>query len=217
MIEFKLGNFFHNKTSRYVLPILNSFTQTFKVNYQKVKVGLVGTAVGDICYDYAKGKATEHCIFMVYDINGLYSEKDKKYVDAHKARQNLLSYIRFLKKEPYYIDDYVIKVGLYHCIVLKLPDMYKRSLKEFYNSSYSTMYSKVDLHTLLIKEKTDKGQLNAIYGVLSKHPDYVKVFQQKLNDYFNTNIVIEDDRELDLPINLNEEVLNNDKRTLLML
>lgn len=217
MIEFKLGNFWHNKTSRYVLPILNSYPNTFKVNYQKVKPGLVGTAIGDISYDYAKGKTTEHCLFLVYDINGLYSEKEQKHVNAFKARQNLLAYIKFLKKEPYYLDDYVIKVGLFHCIVIKLPDVYKPALTEFTKSSYSTMYSKIDLQILMIKEKTDKGQINAIYGVLSKHPDYVKIFQKKLNEHFNTNIVIEDDRELDLPLNLNDEVINNDKRSLLML
>lgn len=217
MIEFKLGNFFQNKTARYVLPILNSFPNSFKINYQKVKTGLVCTAIGDVCYDYAKGKSVEHCLFMVYDINGLYSISENKYVDAHKCRQNLMSYIRFLKKEPYYLDDYVIQVGMYHCIVIKLPDTYKPTIQRFITSKYSTMYTNQQLSALLIKEKNDKGQFNAVFGVLTKHPDYIKIFQEKLNEHFNTNIVIEDDRELDLPINLNEEVLNNNKRTLLML
>ena len=105
MIQFKLGQFHMNKTAKYLVPILNSFDNPFKVQYKKARKSLVCTAIGDILYDAAKKQYHKYCLFFVYDINGEY--KDNEYVDIHKSRQDLNSYIEYVRTRHFYLDDYI--------------------------------------------------------------------------------------------------------------
>jgi hypothetical protein len=215
MIEFKLGEFYQNKTAKYLIPILNSFTNTFKLSYKKVRTSLVGVAIGDLSYDYAKGIQSKNCLFMVYDLNGMYNAKDGKYIDAHKSRQNLANYLKYLRSQEYYVDDYVHKIGEYHCVIIKLPNEFEPTLDMFFKSQFSQMYNESMLERLMIKTKDEQGKIGHVYGVLTKHPDYRSTFQDALNSYFNTSVVIDDDRELDLPVKLEDEILDYHKKHLL--
>lgn len=207
MIKFKLGKFYYNKTAKYLVPILNSFDNPFKVQYKKARKSLVCTAIGDILYDVAKRKTHKYCLFFVYNINGEY--KDNEYIDIHKSRQDLNSYIEYVRTRHFYLDDYIFVVNKYHCVVLSIPDVYKDSLDFFLNSQYSLMYDNHQLQECLIKSTSNASN---IYSVLTKQPEYKKIFEQKLNEYFNTSIAIDDDREFDLPVKLDNEILNYDGR-----
>lgn len=205
MIQFKLGQFYHNKSAKYLIPILNSYSNTFKIIYKKVRPSLICSAIGDVCYEYAKGKDSYGFLYFVYDINGSYV--DNKYVDAVKSRQNLLRYLDYVRTMHFYIDDYAYEVGRYHCVVLKIPDAFISSYDMFLESKYSLMYTDEQLKQLFIKNKSNT-EISHVYGVLTKHPDYRKTFETKLNEYFGTTIEVDDDRELDLPLDLNKEILN---------
>jgi len=206
-MEPQKGMFQANKTSMYLLPILKTYSDGFLKPFAELTGHLLCISIADVLYQ----RATDIKIpsfFFLFDKNGPYDINNHQYYNPEKYKQLFLNCLKKIRKQSCYVDDYIYGDlrGDTHCLVVKIPDKFINTYEAFFQSKYSEMYTEEQLKTLAIP-KLRQNKPNRIYQVLVKDPEYVPEFQTLLNDIFGTNIVIDDDRELDLPIN-NLEILN---------
>lgn len=168
------------KTKIYLFPILKSFGEDFIKDFTSLKIHNV--FINDLDYLKAYNKSYfEPLLFVVVDRN------------LHKIKE--------LKKYKNMIDHYIYEwKSDKEIIVFKLPNEYKISFLKFLQSKYSEMYSNHQVNTLF-------SDTDLRHGVFNKKEERRKQFQKKLKEMYDVEIIIDDDRELDLPINLSSEVL----------
>lgn len=218
MIEITLGKFYtRNKTARYIFPIIESYSKEFLYQFQQTSKGLLATAIGDIKYDDAKGTKTQYALFMLYDINGAFDVNAKQHAEPILGRTKFNEYLKFLRTYTHYLDDYYFRSftevpSFRHshlcCVVVKIPSKYHKAYDNFLKSAYSKMYTPEDLRNLAIFADFPDKRPNPIWSVLTKDKEYRQVFERNVNERFNTNVIIEDDRELDFPLKTEDEWFN---------
>jgi hypothetical protein len=181
---------FINRTFLYLVQSLKLYNKTIVSNLEKLKVKAVG-----ICdFNYDKNYE-QNRIFILVQLN--YSFR---------------KVLTLLQEQSFFIDNYIYphpKLKL-HMIVLKLP---KDIIPIFLKGDYSKMFNseEVDIVYNKIISKAGIEYNNPIYNIVTKHPDHKKVFENELKEDFGKYIVINDDRELDYPPVLKNEIFNYDK------
>lgn len=216
-MDIKLGKFNTNKTYKYLLPIINTFSNEFAYHYNLIKDGFIASAIGDAKY----GDEHEHALFILFDMNGKYDVASGVHISPTLGRSNFNAFLNFCRKYRFYINDYYFKsfTDITHsvrkenhlcCVIYEIPDSFKNSVNEFKNYKYSKMYSATDLKRIKIPPQLPNGQKYSVWSVLTKDKAYKQKFTEILNTTFNTNIEIDDDREFDLPYNKSEEIFNYD-------
>lgn len=215
MIELKIGRLFNNKTGNYLSPILNSFDKNFTSFFYGVKNHIRCFAIGDIKYEKVKKIGEQYLLFVILDKLGPYDVKKEMYISSDIGIKNFNNFLYYARTTEYYFDDYAFNPNSLneHCLVLRLPEKWHSSYKYFLNSAYSKMYSLEDLKECKISPLLRNGKNNFVYQVLTKDPNYRDIFFKKLNEHFGSNVVfdLEDDREFELPIKKENEILNYEK------
>ena len=190
-MDIEKGKMYINKTSLYLLPVLKTLSYAFLAQLSKVITLLQAVAISDKLYD-----KTNNCLFLLFDT----------------TNERFKVFLKYIRIESFYVDDYIydgVDKLNQCCIVIKIPDEYNNAFTYFKESQYSKMYTHDQLKTLGFSAITANAATKAAYYVLTKDQNYVPVFEKIVNDIFGTNVTIDDDRELDLPINNNFEIFNN--------
>lgn len=200
-------------TYNYLLPVLGSYSQEFIKRYNTVHKFIVGCGVSDVEYNAAKKKVFDKHLFLVFDTFGEYDEVKKSYKNPRYYSNQFDEFLKYARNYTHYVDDYYFNgiMSPLHCIVFNVPVKYQGAVKHLKDSKYSLMYSDEDLRNLKIKVNDKTGRKSKKYGVLKKTPEYKLIFEEKLNELFNTNIKIEDDRELEFPFKEEFEILNYER------
>mgnify|MGYP001180767525 CR=1 FL=1 len=205
----ELIEFTPNRTSRYLLPIINTFDATFINNFAKISSFLRITTIADVLYGDTKRPA----LFLLFDRNGAFNKTTFQYIDSVGNKKKFQTYLKYIRTHQYYIDDYIYGDirGDVHCIIIQIPNAFINAYNAFNESRYSEMYTEDELKTVgILKIKNNKP--NPTYQVLTKDVNYIPVFQNILNTLFTTNVVIDDNRELEFPLsyNIQTEILNHE-------
>jgi len=210
-MEPQKGMFLANRTSMYLLPILKTFSKDFLKAFSEVTSQLLVIATADVLYLDAKNEKIPS-LFFLFDKNGPYNITEQKYFDEILYKKNFIKFLKYIRKYELYIDDYIYGDirGDTHCLVLRVPDTFLKAYNHFHNFEYSRMYTEEDLEVIGIP-KVRQGKPNKIYQVLVKDSTYIPEFEIILNQTFGTSIKLDpdDNRELDLPFDINNEWLNS--------
>ena len=194
-IKFDPGYIYKNRSFSYIAPMLNYWGETFSEKFNKLTK--IAFGVGD------KNKNTKG-IYVLFDTNGTISYN--RYLDIGFGRNLFFDTLDFFKKQSYYIEDYAyddIALGHQHMIVFKLPEDFKESIDKFKEGKYSEIYSNPESY---VRKKTNKGEYNDAYKVLTKCSTYFHKFNQTLRKDFDVLLEENDGRELDYPPILSEEI-----------
>lgn len=187
----KKGGIYENRTFKYLIPCIKSYGEEFVKKIESVYKVAIG--IGDIIVMNRDIKHEKHLFILL---------------DSSILPMFFQKFIFWIREQPMYEDDYVfgnIQNSPYHMLVIKIPEKYVNSLAEFKKGKYSKMYSKEEIMEMF----SNKDSSNV--KILLRDKSYKFEFTKKLNKLFGTNLTvddIEDDHELDVPINLEEEIFN---------
>lgn len=192
-----------NRTFKYLLPALKLF-DTQLVDKTKY-LPIISTVLWNEEY---KSFDVDDSITIILDIKG--RKKEGEYVDISKYKFRCASYLSFIRNHPSYVEDYPIgnsKSSL-HAVILKLPDRCEGIRDRFIKGNYSELYTPSEVN-LCFKEVIDLKVRNPLKRILLKDPTYYSIFRNQVKKDFGTILDVEyDNRELDYPPQLREEVLN---------
>ncbi len=184
-----------NKTKKYLLPCLAYYGEDFARRVGTVFKLAVG--IGDV---------------ITVKSNILFEKHIFLLVDSNINPISFNSFKEWIKDQPMYEDDYAfdnILTGHLHVFVISLPEQYYKTYETFKESQYSKMYNPEEINHFIKNQDVKK--------VLIKDNNYIFDFTQQLNETFGLNLTpndINDGRELDLPILIEEEYLNSHLREL---
>lgn len=176
-----------NKTSTYLLPILTLYGKEMLEMFAQLYILILKIGIYDVQYLNVKQPAFP-CFFIL--------------LENKKQLRQVLKKLRF---SEYYIDDYIyshITNTQEHVLVLKVHEKFTKAYEAFIQGKFSEMYSAEEIALLNIQ----KDKTNKLYRVLTKDRTLLPEFQTALNAEFGTNVVIDDDRELDFVLKCNETI-----------
>lgn len=189
---------FKNKTVKYIFPCVKEYGQEFITRIEQVYKIAIG--LGDIITRITnKSYAFEKHLFIA--------------LDSTIAAPFFKEFIKWIRDQPMYIDDYVygnIQKSNIHMVVIRLPDTVNgETISLFKNGTYSKMFG---------KEAIDKFFNNhpKATKILLKDDGYKLTFAKILKREFGTVVDPEDlTGELDLPPRKDLEIFNShlDKQT----
>lgn len=210
MITMQPGEVFMNKTYKYLLPIINTYSKEFIHHYNTVSESLLACGINDVKYELATMEKNTHLLFLIYDTNGKFDPVKKMYKDLKLSKSNFNKYLSFVRSYTHYINDYYFDNvrGNRHCVVFKVPTKYKQAYDKCLESKFSLMFTKSELTELKINPKTRSGKPDLRYLVLTKDNSYRQQFEELVNKTFDTNITLEQDVELDFPFIKGNEIFN---------
>lgn len=180
----------NNKTLLYILPQLNFYSRNIS---NRVKTdNFYG------CYIGYKTLDIDH-IYLLYKI----VDEDTK------------AFVEWLSDKEYCIDSIEVD-SIYKLIEIKLPDRFKGSLEKFLGGKYSEMYSLEDIDKIFmpieykylkeLQELFDKENRD-LKNILTKNKEYEKVFLDKVNKTFDTNLEkLNENSEYDFKPDLKDEI-----------
>ena len=177
---------YDNKTHRYLLPELYLRNVQDLLRLNKL---FCGCFIGDFIYSRYRGDIS-NCMFMVYAVNNKYK------------RTLFDNTIKKIRKSKYYIEDYPlegVKNRKTHVIIITVPEI---KYTHFKWSEYSLMYTPEEL------DKMELSEMSIIRKVLQKDIKYKQFFMERIRQEYDVSISLDDDREFDSPINVQEEFLN---------
>ena len=179
-----------NRTLLYILPQLNFYSKNIS---NRVKTdNFYG------CYIGYKALDTEH-IYLLYKI----IDEDTK------------EFVQWLSNKDYCVGSIEID-SIYRLLKMKLPIEFKGSLEKFIGGKYSEMYSLKDIDKIFmpieykylkeLQELFDKENKN-LKDILTKNKEYEKVFLDKVNRTFDTNLEkLNENSEYDFKPDLKDEI-----------
>lgn len=179
-----------NRTLLYVLPQLNFYSRNIS---NRIKTdNFYG------CYIGYKALDTEH-IYLLYKV----IDEDTK------------DFVQWLSNKDYCVGFIDID-SVYKLLKIKLPNEFKGSLEKFLGGKYSEMYSKENVDKIFIpieykylkelQELFDKENKD-LKNILTKNKEYEKVFLDKVNKTFDTNLEkLNENSEYDFKPNLKDEI-----------
>ena len=187
-MEVKLGTIYTNKTKTYLLSTLIDHGPTFEKKFSNLFKLALG--IGD---------------FALIDMGIVLNDSIYILVDTKFSRRMFKEIMNWIKIQPYYEFDYPfddVHSGHLHMIVIKIPDRFKNTVKEFNSGNYSKMYEYDDLQKFFNKRKST-------LDVLTKDPDMLITFVNKVNKMFKTNADSDSWKgEIDFPLKDEEEYFN---------
>ena len=179
-----------NRTLLYILPQLNFYSKNIS---NRVKTdNFYG------CYIGYKALDTEH-IYLLYKV----IDEDTK------------DFVQWLSNKDYCIASIDVD-SIYRLLKMKLPIEFKGSLEKFIGGKYSEMYSLKDIDKIFmpieykylkeLQELFDKENRD-LKNILTKNKEYEKVFLDKVNKTFDTNLEkLNENSEYDFKPNLKDEI-----------
>ena len=180
-IKIQLGQVTMNKTARFIKPCLRHYGEDFVKKLSSIFKLAYG--IGDMLIN---DKIEQHIFILI---------------DTKKCTKQFVDVIDWLRNQDYYENDYaadhLIK-GRLHMLVIKLPDN-MIDMDSFLLGKYSKMYLDSDVIELL----SDNDR-----SIVIKDNNYRVKFVKKLNDYFESNLKLEElnqEAELELPPNIDEQ------------
>lgn len=187
-MEIQLGTIYTNKTKTYLLSTLIDYGDDFEKKFAhlfKLAVGIGDFALVDM------GIVLEDSIYIL--------------IDTKFSRRKFKEIMNWVKSQSYYEFDYPfddIHVGHLHMLVVKIPDRFNTTVKEFQNSKYSKMYEYEDLHKFFDNRKVE-------LDVLTKDSKMLITFVNKVNNMFKTNVDYSTwEGEIEFPLKDEEEYFN---------
>lgn len=179
-----------NKTLLYILPQLNFYSRNIS---NRIKTdNFYG------CYIGYKALDTEH-IYLLYKV----IDEDTK------------SFVQWLSNKDYCVD-YIDVDSVYKLLKIELPEKFRGSLERFIGGEYSEMYSKEDVDKIFMPiEYKYLKELQELFNkenedlkkILTKNKEYEKVFLDKINNTFDTNLEkLNEKSEYDFKPNLKDEI-----------
>lgn len=203
---------FQNHTSKYLSLIVNGFNKVEKNHIIENSKSIRMYALSDADYEIAKNKKYKYHLFLLFNTKGAWIEKTNRFYNIVEAKTKFKHLLIQFRKSKMYVDDYKFDNlnNHLHVLVLAIPEIYHHAYNMLLESKYSKMYNSV-LKKQICLDRYTQGPISYKFGVLNKTSDYKKEFEKFINKTFNTDIIIDDDRELDLPININNEILNYHK------
>lgn len=193
-MNIEIGQFYTNKTWRFLLPCLRGHGETFVKKFNPVFKLAVG--IHDTLIDNTK-ESNGRNIYILCDI----SYQPKVFEE----------FIHWIKYQDYYVTDYCpdsnFQTSRKRMIVVRVPDKFKMAYDNFLKGNYSKMYEKDDLNSLFSIPAREK-EFKILTLDASYHNDFIKI----LNEEFSTNFTISDlegdFEELELPLKRCEEMFN---------
>jgi hypothetical protein len=189
-MKLQLGTIYINRTKQYIVPILTEHGKTFEKkvsNLFKLAIGLGDFALIEM------GMVIEDSLFIL--------------IDTKFSRVHFKETLQWIKVQPYYKHDYPfddVHTGHLHMIVVEVPQKFKNTLKEFQEGRYSSMYEYDDI-VKLFKQRQEELM------VLTKDPEMLITFVNKVNKMFKTNISSEGFKgELDFTLKDEDEYFNTE-------
>jgi len=215
MIKLIPGKLYSNKTLLYIYPILNSLGNEFVRQWNPVSQSALTYAIQDYLYNDAKGvEHVETALHVVLDRYGKYSHAKQAYLNPKLGEKLVSGFLSYFKTHPAYIDDYIfdsVRNPTKHVVVISLGEKWRETFKQFRSSNYDKMYTKIQLGECHLAP-TIGDKRNPIFDVLTRNPEHLELFKRKLEKYFNMKKdTLADTNEFDqydLPINLEDEILN---------
>lgn len=204
-LKIQLGSIAMNRTRKYLFPIIKAYGTDFtKVIDSMFKVAV---GIGDIVVQKCGLKHEKH-LFILVNV-----KQTTSVVFA--------TLLNWLKEHHAYEDDYSfddIQSGIFHMIVIKVPDTYIDSLDKFKNSEFSKMYTHEDIKNLFTYSGSNTEQAR-IYQDIKKilihdhsyRIEFAKCIEKEFNIPKYSPRNIPEDSEYDLPILTQEEFFNLDK------
>ncbi len=190
-MEIKIGNFYINKTRRFLYPCLKGYGDPFVTKFNltyKLAVGIHDSIVEDT-FSYKENK-----LYILF--NTVYNPK------------NFESFLKWVKTEPYFIYDYIFskdyKQNRMKMVILQVPSEYEDAYQAFLRGEYSKMYTKNQLDTLF-KQKDSED-----YHILCNSLSARKKMSVKIQEEFDIfdDISYLKSSESELPLKNREEVFN---------
>lgn len=209
LMHIEPGITYRNKTLQYLAPCIKSWGKEFQ--YALFQNHLLACGVADRCVD--DEQIPEDRIYILIDIFG---EKEyDRYEDISISRIQFFEFLEWFTGHPSYHSDYIYdpKKENYHMVVANIPKRHKKNsiVSKFINGDYSQMYQEKDWKLIKKIKKVKKHYLfTDEYQVVTRKKGYEKIFQKKIQRDFNTNITIDNikDIEWDYPPVLKQEVFN---------
>ena len=212
-MNIQSGKLYENRTWKYLYPCLNEHGDVLKKyldSFFKLGVGIA---------DFNNFSEEKNIHILIATSIHLPGSSIPQY------RMRLAKFLDWIKIQHYYVDDYIYSnIGdeEKHMVVLKLPTRHTSIIDKFINGKYSEMYIKRDVLQIFgHRTYTDKNvekrvniRNKEIRDVLTKNPNAIKDFQEKLKEEFNVYLREQDllEHELDFPPLPEEEIFNLKKR-----
>ena len=200
-----------NNTYVLLSPIANEFSQETLQSLSKLEIKC--WAIGDVNYSIRKKrKKLDTCFFILVDRNGKFLEEKGRYLNLKQGRLDFNKQIETIRKSKYFVSDYVWNYkDDRHMIVLEIPKKYNDSFINFISGKYSKMFTEQQLLHLKIKDSKNSTRLS----IFTRDKQFVPRFQNVLNEYYGTNVQLEDEiaehSEIFLPFIPTREVFNYKK------
>lgn len=192
-MNIERGQFYINKTWRFLLPCLRGHGESFVRKFNpvfKLAVGIHDTLLDGT--DFAEGR-------NVYILCNTISQS--------KAFEDFLIWIR---EEDYYITDYCpdsdFQSSRKRMIVIRVPDRFNSAYDNFLKGKYSKMYDQEDINSLFSIPAREKE-----YKILTLDSTYAEEFVKQVNKEFSTTVTVEEFEsfeEMEIPLKRCEEVFN---------
>lgn len=180
-----------NKTLLYILPQLNYYSNNIS---NRIRIeNFYGCYIGYKELD-------ENHIYL------LYKELD----------EDTVAFVHWLSKKEYCVSK--IKIDdIYTLLKMKLPIRFKDSIKHFIEGNYSKMYTKEDIDSYFIPieysylrdlQNVLNDENNSIKSILKKDSTYERIFLNKVNKKFDTDITeLNKESEYEFKPDLKDEIL----------
>lgn len=192
-MQIQLGTLYVNKTSKYLLPCLKLYGDTFITKLNSVfnlAFGLHDGVLDGTDFEPQK---------LIYILS------DKLHQPA--KFQNFLNYV---KHQNYYVMDYAfddIETGRKHMLVIKFPESHYHSYDKFIEGKYSKMYTKEEIDKFFIRESEVKQVITRDSRMIPIFIERIKESFGKTTEIFKEDL-IENDVEYDFPPEQQKEFFN---------
>ncbi len=203
-INPELKSFQTNNSFTLLAPIVNCFSQDFKESLNNSHVRC--WAVGDCVYSKIHKKdKLDPFLFILVDRNGQWLDDKKRYFNIKEGKKQFTKNLQVMRKDPHYVADYSWNyLDHRHVVAFQIPKKYYNAFSKFIKGKYSEMYSDSDIE--ILKMKSNKVRMD----IITRNKDFIPLFEKGLNNYYRTNITLDDnfDGELSLPFIPEREVFN---------
>lgn len=195
-MKIEIGKVYHNKTTKYLMPMIRQHYDDMLVTYLK-SVGIMAVGIGDFLI---QEKLNQHLFVLI---------------DTKFNPKIFTSMIEYIYQHNYYERDYPfddVLTGRMQMVVFKLKN---DVIDTFMKGSYSELYSYEDACNIIQNEET--------LDVIMKSHTYQAKFIEKIKDEYTAEdsgstkaepaitLTLDEigDRELDLPPKKEEEIFNH--------
>lgn len=186
-MEIKVGEFYLNKTRRFLFPTLRYYGSDFTYRFNHIFKLAVGI------YDYVlEDKMSGRNLFLMID---------------NKIREKMFEdFMIWITLQDYYVYSYNPEANMDSrkiMLVLKVPEIFNETYDFFLKGEYSLMYTEKYIDILFPLDTYPNEN-----KILKQHPEMYNKFNDDLFKEFGVRIDIKHFRELELPLKCEEECFN---------